>query len=182
MGIEGGPRQPRLLERNMTDLASVPAPPPTSWEGRCLTLWAWGYSRGFAVRGKCDVVYSRCSINAQHLKNNPFLSLWCWRILLVDEGTRASLRGGKRLAHGHPAKARWRGLEPGSRSASPSPLACLPHLRAEHVCPGAPGTHRPGELMCNACPVESRTGILGAQNGQCGALHPPLGRTGQALG
>lgn len=40
-------------------------------------------------------------------------------------------------------------------------------------------THRCGELMCHACPVELRIGVLGAQNDQCGpCVHP--GRTGQA--
>lgn len=51
VGTEGGPR---LLGRNMPELVSVPALPPTNWEGRSLSLRAWEDSHGSAVRIKCD--------------------------------------------------------------------------------------------------------------------------------
>lgn len=54
------------------------------------------------------------------------------------------------------------------------PSASFHHHKAEHVFrrPGNPQAWRI-EVLCLSCGV--RTGILGAQNGQCGALCPPWG-------
>lgn len=74
---------------------------------------------------------------------------------------------------------RSRGESEAESSAAPRPARWPVYPTCGWVLPGAPGTRRPGEPMCSACPVELRIGIPGVQNGQCGALRPPLGRAGR---
>lgn len=110
------------------------------------------------------VVYSRCSINVQHLKK-PFLSLWSWKIPFVGEGTEPQKREGT-----CPRSHSWREVERAGAWVPPLLTQTWPlhNTSGPSVCgPEPPQTHR-CELMCHACPVELRIWVRGAQNDQCG--------------